>query len=338
MRGVLLRKPGPPESLQVQTLPDPTPGPGEVLIQVHAAGVNFADVLARQGLYPEAPKPPYIPGFESAGEIAALGSGVERFRIGQRVLAYHTSGGYAEKVAVSAERVVALPDSIPYQAAVVIPLNYGTAYVALYRTGPVEPGMRVFVHAAAGGVGLALLDLGRRAGLEMTGAASTHFKRARLLHAGVRHVVSSRRLRVDRVARRIYGEKAYDIVLDSVGGKTIRQGLRSLRPGGRVVSLGVGSLSGGGLLGAIRLLLGASRFTFLDLLQPSVGLHGVNLRRLMDDPAMVRSVLETLISWVVAGEIKPEPGRVMPLEDVGVAHRLLEKRSNIGKIVLRVGE
>lgn len=314
------------------------PGPGEVLIRVRAAGVNFADVLARQGLYPDAPKPPYIPGFESAGDVIALGAGVTRLRVGQRVLAYHVGGGYAEQVAVSAERVVALPDSIPYQTAVVIPLNYGTAYVALYRTGPVEPGMRVFVHAAAGGVGLAALDLGRRAELEMTGAASTHFKRARLLHAGVRHVVSSRHLRVDRVGRRIYGPKSYDIVLDSVGGKTVRQGLRSLRPGGRVVSLGVGSLSGGGLWGAIRMLLTSPRFSFLDLLQPSVGLHGVNLRRLMDDPAMVRAVLETLIRWTAEGEITPEPGRVLPLEDAAVAHRLLERRSNVGKIVLRTGE
>lgn len=338
MRGVLLRKPGPPESLQVEILPDPTPGPGEVLIQVRAAGVNFADVLARQGLYPDAPKPPTIPGFESAGDVVALGAGVERFQVGQRVLAYHVAGGYAEKIAVAAERVIPLPDSIPYQTAVVIPLNYGTAYVALYRTGPVESGMRVFVHAAAGGVGLAALDLGRRVGFEMTGAASTHFKRARLLHAGVRHVVSSRHLRVDRVGQRIYGGKAYDIVLDSVGGKTVKQGLRSLRAGGRVVSLGVGSLSGGGLLGAIRMLLGAPRFSFLDLLQPSVGLHGVNLRRLMDDPAMVRSVLKTLVSWTAAGEITPEPGRVMALEDVGIAHRMLEARSNVGKIVLRVGE
>ena len=197
MRAVLLRKPGPPGALTIETLPDPTPGPGEVLIAVRAAGVNFADVLARQGLYPEAPKRPFVPGFESAGEVAALGPGVSEFRVGQRVLAYHLSGGYAERVAVSADRVFALPDSISFQTAVVLPLNYGTAHVALYRTGPVEPGMRLFVHAAAGGVGLAVLDLGRRAGLEITGAASTHFKRERLLHAGVLHVVSSRHLRVD---------------------------------------------------------------------------------------------------------------------------------------------
>jgi len=337
MRAVLLRKPGPPESLAIETLPDPAPGPGEVAIAVRAAGVNFADVLARQGLYPEAPKAPFIPGFESAGEIAAVGEGVDAFRVGQRVLAYHLSGGYAERIAVRAERVFSLPDSIPFQSAVVLPLNYGTAYITLYRTGPVEPGMRVFVHAAAGGVGLAALDLGKRAGLEMTGAASTHFKRARLLHAGVLHVVSSRRLRVDRLSERIYGGPGYDIVLDSVG-KSIRQGMRALRPGGRLVSLGVGGLSGGGIWGAIRFLLSAPRFTFLDLLQPSVGLHGVNLRRLMENPALVRRVIEQLIAWSASGEIHPEPGRVLPLEEIAIAHSLLEKRGNVGKIVLRVGD
>ena len=338
MRAVLLRKPGPPESLTIETLPDPVPGPGEVAIAVRAAGVNFADVLARQGLYPEAPKGPFIPGFESAGEVTSVGAGVDAFRVGQRVLAYHLSGGYAERIVVRAERVFSLPDSLPYQSAVVLPLNYGTAYIALYRTGPVEPGMRVFVHAAAGGVGLAALDLGKRAGLEMTGAASTHFKRARLLHAGVLHVVSSLHLHVDRVSNGLYGEPAYDIILDSVGGRSIGQGLRALRPGGRLVSLGVGGLSGGGVLGAVRFLLGARRFTFLDLLQPSIGLHGVNLRRLMENPALVRRVIEQLIAWSASGEIRPEPGRVLPIEDVATAHRLLEKRGNVGKIVLRVGD
>jgi len=338
MRAVLLRKPGPPESLAIETLPDPVPGPREVLIAVRAAGVNFADVLARQGLYPEAPKGPFIPGFETAGEVAALGAGVDAFRVGQRVLAYHLSGGYAERIVVSAERVFSLPDSLSYQSAVVLPLNYGTAYIAFYRTGPVEPGMRVFVHAAAGGVGLAALDLGRRAGLEMTGAASTHFKRARLLHAGVLHVVSSRHLRVDRVSKGIYGGPAYDIVLDSVGGKSIHQGIRSLRAGGRLVSLGVGALSGGGVWGALRFLLSAPRVSFLDLLQPSVGLHGVNLRRLMENPALVRRVIEQLIAWSASGEIRPEPGRVVPLEEIAIAHTLLEKRGNVGKIVLRVGD
>jgi NADPH:quinone reductase-like Zn-dependent oxidoreductase len=337
MRGVLLRHHGSPDSLRVETLPDPVPGAGEVLIDVRAAGVNFADVLARQGLYPEAPRYPYVPGYESAGTVMALGPGANGVRVGDRVVAYHVSGGYADRVAAAAERVFRIPDGLSFQSAVVLPLNYGTAYLSLYRTGPVEPGMRVFIHAAAGGVGLAAVDLGRRAGLEMTGAAGTHFKRARLIHAGVKHVVSSRYLRVDRVADSLYSGPAYDIVLDSVGGRFIREGLRALRPGGRVVSLGVGGLSGRGLLGAIRYVITAPRIRTLDLLQRSVGFHGINLRQLMKDPALVRGVMETLLSWTEAGEIRPQPGRVLPLEDVAIAHKMLEGRSNVGKIALRVG-
>jgi NADPH:quinone reductase-like Zn-dependent oxidoreductase len=338
MRAVLIRKSGPPESLRVETVADPVPREGEVLIRAEAIGVNFADVLARQGLYPEAPPRPYVPGYESAGTIEALGPRVEGFRAGERVLAYHLGGGYAERVAVPASQVFRIADSMPFQTAVVLPLNYGTAYVALYRTGPVEPGMRVFIHAAAGGVGLAAVDLARRAGLEMTGAAGTHFKRARLISAGVKHVVSSRYLHVDRVANGIYSGPAYDIILDSVGGRSIREGLRALRPGGRVVSFGVGGMSGGGLLGALRYVLAAPRIRFLDLLQSSVGLHGVNLRQLMKNPAMVRSAIETLLEWCAKGEIRPEPGRVLGLSEVGIAHRLLEKRSNVGKIVLRADD
>ncbi|HTM00898.1 MAG TPA: zinc-binding dehydrogenase [Candidatus Omnitrophota bacterium] len=336
MRAVTLRRPGPPDSLRVEEAPEPHPGPGEVLIQVQAAGVNFTDVLSRQGLNPEAPPRPYVLGHETSGDVAALGEGVDRFRVGQRVLSYHMTGGYAERIAVPAEQVIAIPDSLAYQCAATLPLNYGTAYVALYRTGPVERGMRIFIHAAAGGVGMAAVDLARRAGLEMTGAAGTHFKRARLLSEGVKHVVQSRHLHIARLGQRIYGGRAYDIVLDSVGGPSIRDGLKSLRPGGRVVSLGVSGLSGKGVLGALSYLLRAPRFTFIDLLRPSLGLHGVNLRELIRNRELMRKVLEELVSLADLGEITPQPGRVMGLAEAGEAHRLLQSRANVGKIVLRM--
>ncbi|HEU4764614.1 MAG TPA: zinc-binding dehydrogenase, partial [Candidatus Eisenbacteria bacterium] len=283
-----------------------------------------------------APPRPYVLGHEASGDVIALGEGVDRFRVGQRVLSYHMTGGYAERIAVPAEQVIAIPDSLAYQCAATLPLNYGTAYVALYRTGPVERGMRIFIHAAAGGVGMAAVDLARRAGLEMTGAAGTHFKRARLLSEGVKHVVQSRHLHIARLGQRLYGGRAYDIVLDSVGGPSIRDGLKSLRPGGRVVSLGVSGLSGKGVLGALSYLLRAPRFTFIDLLRPSLGLHGVNLRELIRNQALMRRVLEELVSLADLGEITPQPGRVMGLTEAGEAHRLLQSRANVGKIVLRM--
>ena len=338
MRAIYLRRVCRPEDLRVEEAPDPHAGPGEVLVEVRAAGVNFTDVLSRQGLNPESPARPFILGHETSGDVIALGEGTSRFRVGQRVLTWHLTGGYAERVAVPEEQMVAIPDSLAYQSAVVLPLNYGTAWVALYRTGPVERDMRIFIHAAAGGVGMAAVDLARRAGLEMTGTAGTHFKRARLLSEGVKHVVPSRRLHLARMARRIYegGGRGYDIVLDSVGGPSIRDGLRALRPGGRVVSLGVSGLSGKNLLGALSYLMRAPRFTFINLLRASLGLYGVNLRELIRNQALMRKVLEELVALSEAGEITPQPGRVMGLAEAGEAHRILQSRANVGKIVLRM--
>ena len=335
MRAILLRGPGRPGSLRLGEHPEPVPAAGQLLVQVRAAGVNFADVLARQGLYPEAPPYPHIPGLETSGEVIALGAGVEGFRVGDRVVAYHLAGGYAERVTVPAAQAMRLPDSISFQSAAVLPVNYGTAWLALHRTGPVERGMRVFIHAAAGGVGLAAVDLARRAGLDVVAAASTHFKRERLMAEGVKHVVPSQRVRVDRVGRQLYTSPGFDIVLDSVGGRTIRSGLRALRPGGRLVTLGVGSLSRRGLLGALLFVLSGPRVSYLDLLQESRGLYGVNLRRLLGSASLMRGVLETLIDAAARGEITPEPGRVLPLEEAALAHQLLESRRNVGKIVLR---
>jgi len=336
VRAILIRRPGPPRILRVEEHPEPAPVHGQVLIQVRAAGVNFADVLSRQGLYPDAPRRPFIPGYETSGDVLSLGPGAEGFRVGDRVLAFHVGGGYAERIAVPATQVIPIPDGMSYQSAVVLPLNYGSAHVALYRTGPVEPGMRIFIHAAAGGVGLAAVDLARGAGLEITGGASTHFKRERLLAEGVKHVVPSFRLRVDRASRRFYGGPGYDIVLDSVGGRGIRGGLRALRPGGRLVTLGVGAISRRGLLGALIFALRSPRISYLGLLRESRGIHGVNLLRLLRQPSLVRGTLESLIGAATRDAIRPEPGRVVPFEEAPLAHQLLEARRNVGKIVLRM--
>jgi NADPH:quinone reductase-like Zn-dependent oxidoreductase len=335
MHAITLRRPCSPGALRLEEHPDPAPGPGEVLVGVRAAGVNFADVLARQGIYHDAPPTPYVLGLETSGDVLALGEGANGVRVGQRVVAYHRTGGYAEKVAVPAAQVFPIGDKIPYQSAVLLPLNYSTAYVAYHRTGPVEAGMRVFIHAAAGGVGMAAIDLAQRAGLEVVGAASTHFKRSRLLAEGVKHVVPSQRLRVHRISKRLFGGPSFDIVLDSIGGRSIQDGLRALKPGGRVVSLGVGQISGRGPLGALLFYLRAPRLTYLDLLAESRGLYGVNLARLVETPSLARGIVETLVAWAAAGEIHPEPGRVMPLAEAGAAHKILESRGNVGKIVLQ---
>jgi NADPH:quinone reductase-like Zn-dependent oxidoreductase len=196
--------------------------------------------------------------------------------------------------------------------------------------------MRVFLHAAAGGVGLAVVDLARRAGLEVVGAASSHFKRERLQAEGVKHVVDSRRARVDKVAKALYGRDGFDIVIDSIGGRSIAHGLRALKPGGRLVSIGVACISRRGILGALGLWLSTPRIDPLRMLRSSRGFYGLNLGPLLRDKARARRILEELLQLTASGEIHPEPGRVMPLADAGTAHQLLERRGNVGKIVLRV--
>jgi NADPH:quinone reductase-like Zn-dependent oxidoreductase len=183
---------------------------------------------------------------------------------------------------------------------------------------------------------MAAVDLARRAELEIVAAASTYFKRSRLIAEGVKHVVPVKRMRVHKVSKRLFGGPAFDIVLDSVGGRSIADGLKALKPGGRVVSMGVGQISNKGLLGALAFFLRAPRMTYLDLLAPSKGLYGVNLKKLMEDTPLARRVIETLVAWAAEGEIQPAPGRVMPLAEAGLAHRILESRGNVGKIVLRV--
>jgi NADPH:quinone reductase-like Zn-dependent oxidoreductase len=182
---------------------------------------------------------------------------------------------------------------------------------------------------------MAVVDLAKRAGLEVIGAASSHYKRERLQAEGVKYVMDSRKAKVDRVARQLYGDSGFDIVIDSVGGRTIARGMRALRAGGRVVSIGVGSISGRGILGALALVLRTPRLNALRLLQESRGFYGVNLAKLIREPKRVRGLIEELIRLSAAGEIHPEPGRVLALDEAAHAHRLLETRRNVGKIVLR---
>ena len=173
MRAVVITRHGPPEVLQVQERPEPQPGPGEVVIDVRAAGINFADLMARLGLYPDAPKPPCVIGYEVAGVLAALGDGVDGgLEVGQRVVAPTRFGGYAERVAALADGVVPLPESMSFEEGAAVPIAYATAWEALIRAANLHRGERVLIQAAAGGVGIAATQIAKRAGAEVWGTAS----------------------------------------------------------------------------------------------------------------------------------------------------------------------
>src|SRR5436305_8217952 len=186
MRAVVITRHGPPEVLEVQERPDPQPRPGEVLIDVRAAGINFADLMARLGLYPDAPKPPCVIGYEVAGTIAAVGSATEGLSPGDRVVAPTRFGGYAERAVSPADGVVRIPDELDFETAAAIPINYTTAWEALIRQANLQPGERVLIQAAAGGVGIAATQIARRRGAEVWGTASPG-KHAAIRGFGVQH-------------------------------------------------------------------------------------------------------------------------------------------------------
>src|SRR5664279_5880271 len=171
MRAVVLTGTGGPEVLKVQERPDPVLAPGEVRIAVRAAGINFADTMARVGLYPDAPKPPCVLGYEVSGEVETVGEGVDGFKLGDRVMAGTRFGGQAELVAVPAAQVLRLPENLSFEQGAAFPVNYGTAYAALILMGGLREGDRVLIHAAAGGVGIAATQVARNADAEVYGPA-----------------------------------------------------------------------------------------------------------------------------------------------------------------------
>jgi len=241
VRALVTTEKGGPEVLRIEERPDLAPGPGDVRVAVRAAGVNFADLMARQGLYPDAPKLPAVVGYEFAGVVDAAGEGVEGTAVGDRVLGGSRFGGYAEQVVTGAGNVMALPEDWSFEEGAALPVNYGTAYAGLVRYGSVQDGERILVHAAAGGVGIAATQIAGVLGAEVFGTASAG-KHDAVRGFGVAHPIDYRSKDFVREVRRLAGEKRpLDLVMDAVGGNSFRKSFSLLRAGGRLVCFGASS-------------------------------------------------------------------------------------------------
>src|SRR5919204_1764010 len=213
MRAVVIPRYGPPEVLEVREVPDPSVGSGEVRIAVKAAGINFADTMARVGLYPDAPKLPCVVGYEVAGEVETVGEGVEGFAVGDRVVGATRFNGHAELVSVPAEQVLALPKGVSFEEGAAFPVNYGTAYAALVIMGGLKADERVLVHAAAGGVGIAATQIARGIGAEIFGTASAS-KHDAIREQGVDHAIDYRTADFEDEVRRLTGGDGVDVIMD----------------------------------------------------------------------------------------------------------------------------
>ncbi|MGH9373923.1 MAG: synaptic vesicle VAT-1 family membrane protein [Vicinamibacterales bacterium] len=336
MRQAVIPRYGPPDVFELRESPDPIPSEGEVRIRVRAAGINFADILARLGLYPDAPKPPCVVGYEVAGRIDVIGHAVTGFHEGDRVVALTRFGGYADVVTVPAPQVFHFPDALSDSEAAAVPVNYLTAAVALYKMAALAPGETVLIHNAGGGVGIAATQLARLRRADVLGTASS-VKHAALRSFGVEHAIDYRSADVAHAVREITKGRGVDVILDPIGGRSFLASYRMLAPLGRLIMFGLSAAAPRerrSLLHAFSAWLSTPRFDPLSLINRNRGVFGLHVGHLWDQRRQLAPLMDMLISELKAGRIAPVVARTFPLERAADAHRFIQSRQNIGKVVL----
>ncbi|MBI3272247.1 MAG: zinc-binding dehydrogenase [Planctomycetes bacterium] len=336
MRQVWIPRTGGPEVLEVREAPDPEPGQGQVRIRARACGINFADIMARMGLYPDAPKLPAVVGYEVAGVVDKLGPGVTGVAEGARVMAMTRFGGYSDTVFVPATQALPLPPDLSFEKAAAIPVTYLTAWVMLVHLGNVKPGERVLVHAAAGGVGQAALQICKLRGAEVLGTASAS-KHDALRKAGVAHCIDYTTQDFEAEVRRLTGGKGVDIVLDAVGGGSFRKSYRCLASLGRLFLFGASSFAPGTRLSVLAALSGFLRlptFRPIPLMNENRGVFGVNMGHLWDRGEELGRMLAEIVGLVAQKKFDPVVDSVYPFERAGEAHAYIQARKNVGKVLL----
>lgn len=336
VRQVWITKVGNPEVLQVRESTDPEPAENEVVIAVKAAGINFADILARKGLYPDAPKPPCVVGYEVAGVVALMGEKVQGFHAGQAVIALTRFGGYSEMVKVPAAQVFAKPERLSFAEAAAVPVNYLTAYQLLVVMGGLAAGETVLIQNAGGGVGLAAIDIAQKIGAAIIGTASAG-KHDFLRERGLRHVIDYRTQDWQKAVRELTQGRGVELAIDPIGGATWRQNYKVLRHTGRLGMFGISTASTPGSsskLGLLKMIVQMPWFNPVNLMNGNKGVFGVNLGHLWHEGEKVRGWMQTILQGVQEGWVRPRVDRTFLFDQAPAAHAHMEARKNIGRVVL----
>jgi NADPH2:quinone reductase len=314
---------GGPEVLQWTDTDKPEPAEGEVLVEVKASGVNYADTARREGQYVVPTKLPYIPGAEIAGVIADTGSGVKQFQKGDRVVALIESNGYAEYVAVDERMLTPVPDGVDFEQAVALPLQGLSAYHILKTMGRLEPGESVLIHAAAGGVGQIAVQLAKLFGAgKIIATASTEEKLAHAESMGATHLVNYTESGWAEKVKEITEGAGVDVALEMVGGEVFNETVKCLAPFGRLVIYGAAS---------------GDQATFhpAQLMRKNQSVIGFFLPQIMRKPELFQSSFKELLGFMASGDLKLTIGGTYALEQAAEVHRLLQSRKTIGKLVLK---
>ncbi len=336
MQRVTITRHGDPDVLRLEDAADVHPAAGQLRIAVAAAGINFADILIRQGVYPGGRAPPCVPGYEVAGTVDEVGPGVDPAWVGRRVLALTDYDSYAEAHVIEADRVVPCPDGLDLEKAAALPLNYVTAWVLLVVMGSLREDQTVLIQNAGSGVGLAALDVARHLGARTLGTASPG-KHDYLRERGLDVAIDYRQDDWPARVRDVVGADGVDLVIDPLGPTSWKRDLELLGPTGRLGMFGISEASAPGLAGKLRLARGFLKAPFFHpgkLLTGNRGAFGCNVHRMYDQKARLRRWLETIVQGVEAGWVRPHVDCTFPLAEAADAHRYIEARRNTGKVVL----
>jgi NADPH2:quinone reductase len=328
MKAILVTGSNGPDSLELRDVPEPQPAANEVTVRIHAAGLNFADVRASQGKYPGGPEPPFVAGREFAGVVEATG---------ERVMGYSQQNAFADKIASPRNLLFPAPQQWDFEQAAAFPVNYLTAWLAYWKAGLVKAGIedpspvnvsskkkRVLIHAAAGGVGTAAVQIGRQLGVEMFGTTSSEEKVAKLKELGLTHPINYKQDDYEeRIAGITHGE-GVDAVFDGLGGEHTGKSIRCCGFLGRVILFG--SATGEN-----------PKVNLGSLYMKGTSLHGLWLSKLVAKPELIAAALASMKPWIDNGAIRPQVGTVLPLDQAAEAYRMLLERRNYGKVILRLG-
>jgi 2-desacetyl-2-hydroxyethyl bacteriochlorophyllide A dehydrogenase len=328
-QSIQIEKYGPATDMHFHTLDAREPGEDEVAIDVAYSGINFADIQMRLGLYPDAPKKPFIPGYEVSGKVTAVGKGVVGVKKGDDVIAGTYFGGYASHVTLPVRQVFKLPEGIDLEAGAALPVNYFTAQLALFEMARIRKGDRILIEPATGGVGVLAIQMARFIGAEVTGLTTSPHKKGFIEELGAKAYTVDE-FKADKSL------EGYDLVINSSGGIAIEWQRKRLGMTGRIICLGMSSMTKNGKRNYVKIasaLLRTPRISVLKLFDANTGVYALNALNILRDPVWAEKLTSSM-SEIQAMHLKPHVGKVFEATDVAAAHAFLETKQATGKVLL----
>ncbi|MFT3679542.1 MAG: zinc-binding dehydrogenase [Ferruginibacter sp.] len=337
MKAIMLIKTGNADkAFEMREVPKPSPQDDEVLIKTEVFGLNFADVVARRGMYKEAPPIPFVPGYDVAGIVEETGKDVTNVQKGDRVMAMTRFGGYSEYAVTKATAVAKIPGNMDAAVATALTTQYCTAYFSAAEMVNLYKGDKVLIHAGAGGVGTALIQYAAYKECEIFTTAGSKEKFKHIISLGVHHPINYKIKDFETEVKNITGGKGVDVIFDAIGGKSVKKGMHLLAPGGRLICYGASGMNDKNIFGKIKDAIGFGFYHPIMFMMPSKSMIGVNMLKIADHkPKVLQRCLENVVKLADEGVFKPTVSKIFDVSEIAAAHDYLEKRNSIGKVAVK---